>query len=87
MVLPRPRLSSAAAASRLNFRSLPALGAHLVRLAGGSDAVGPKAAIIRDGTSTMLAVATRDYRGLAASISGALWQSQVELRQAHLFSG
>ena len=35
---------------------------------------------------TMLAVATLDYRGLAASISGALWQSQVELRQAHLFS-
>jgi hypothetical protein len=60
-------------------------GAHLVRLAAGG-AVGPKAAIIRDGTSTMLAVATRDYRGLAASISGALWQSQVELRQAHLFS-
>ena len=61
-------------------------GAHLVRLSGGGDAVGPKGAIIRDGTSTMLAVATRDYRGLAASISGALWQSQVELRQAHLFS-
>ena len=61
-------------------------GAHLVRLAGGGDAVGPKATIIRDGTSTMLAVAARDYRGLAASISGALWQSQVELRQAHLFS-
>jgi hypothetical protein len=61
-------------------------GAHLVRLAGGGGAVGPKAAIIRDGTSTMLAVATRDYRGLAASISGALWQSQVELWQAHLFS-
>ena len=61
-------------------------GAHLVRLAGGGGAVGTKAAIIRDGTSTMLAVATRDYRGLAASISGALWQSQVELWQAHLFS-
>ena len=61
-------------------------GAHLVRLARGGGADGPKAAIIRDGTSTMLVVATRDYRGLAASISGALWQSQVELRQAHLFS-
>jgi hypothetical protein len=61
-------------------------GAHLVRLAGGAAAGGPKAAIIRDGTSTMLVVATRDYRGLAASISGALWQSRVELRQAHLFS-
>ena len=61
-------------------------GAHLVRLAGGGGEVGPKAAIIRDGTSTMVAVATHDYRGLAASISGALWQSQVDLRQAHLFS-
>ncbi len=61
-------------------------GAHLVRLAGDDDTAGPKAAIIRDGTSTIVGVATRDYRGLAASISGALWQSQVELRQAHLFS-
>ncbi len=61
-------------------------GAHLVRLAEKDAAVGPKAAIIRDGSSTMLGVATRDYRGLAASISGALWHSQVELRQAHLFS-
>lgn len=61
-------------------------GEHLVRLAGGEGAVGPKAAIIRDGSSTMLGVAARDYRGLAAVISGALWHSGVELRQAHLFS-
>lgn len=61
-------------------------GAHLVRLAAREGSAGPKAALVRDGTSTMLAVATRDYRGLAASISGALWRAQVELRQAHLFS-
>lgn len=61
-------------------------GEHLVRLADRQDAGGPKAAIIRDGSSTMLGVATRDYRGVAASITGALWHSQVELRQAHLFS-
>jgi hypothetical protein len=61
-------------------------GAHLVRLAGEGDTAGPKAAILRDGTATMLGVAARDYRGLAASISGALWHSQVELQQAHLFS-
>jgi hypothetical protein len=60
-------------------------GQHLVRLAAKADA-GPKASIIRDGTSTMLGVAARDYRGLAAVISGALWHGGVELRQAHLFS-
>lgn len=61
-------------------------GAHLVRLASGEEGVGPKAAILRDGSSTMVGIAARDYRGLAASISGALWHHQVELRQAHLFS-
>jgi len=61
-------------------------GSHLLRLAGGDRGVRPKVAIIRDGTSTMLAIAARDYRGLAASISGTLWQNRVELQQAHLFS-
>jgi hypothetical protein len=60
-------------------------GQHLVRLAGQADA-GPKATIIRDSTSTVLGVAARDYRGLAAVITGALWHGGVELRQAHLFS-
>jgi len=49
-------------------------------------AASPKASILRDGRSTIIGVAARDYRGLAASISGALWHRQVELRQAHLFS-
>ncbi len=60
-------------------------GQHLVRLAGQPDAA-PKVTVIRDGASTMLGLAARDYRGLAAVISGALWHAGVELRQAHLFS-
>jgi hypothetical protein len=61
-------------------------GAHLVRMVEEPHSAGPKASILRDGRSTIIGVAARDYRGLAASISGALWHRQVELRQAHLFS-
>ncbi len=61
-------------------------GSHLIRLADPADPAGPKAALIPDGTSIMLGVAARDYRGVAASIAGALWHSGVDLRQAHLFS-
>ncbi|MCL4179869.1 MAG: hypothetical protein KJ072_19250 [Verrucomicrobia bacterium] len=61
-------------------------GSHLVRMVEEPDATGPKASLLRDGRSTLVGVAARDYRGLAASISGALWHSQIELRQAHLFS-
>jgi len=60
-------------------------GEHLGRLVA-EPSVGPKVAILREGVTTMVAVAARDYRGLAAVISGALWQHQVDLRQAHLFS-
>ncbi len=62
------------------------LGSHLVRLARKNDSVGPKVDVARDGTSPILRVAARDYRGLAASITGALWHSKVEPVQAHLFS-
>jgi hypothetical protein len=31
-------------------------------------------------------VAARDYRGLAATISGAFWHKKIGLRQAHIFS-
>jgi hypothetical protein len=61
-------------------------GAHLVRLAEDPAATDPKVSLLRDGLSTIIGVAARDYRGLAASISGALWHKNVPLRQAHLFS-
>lgn len=62
------------------------LGEHLARLALDRDKPGPKARLVRKGALTILAVAAQDYPGLAASISGALWQAGVPLRQAHLFS-
>lgn len=46
----------------------------------------PKAGILRDGTSTIMGIAARDYRGLAATISGTLWHQSSDVRQAHLFS-
>ena len=61
-------------------------GSHLVRLAEEPDQASPKAAVLRDGASRMLGIAARDYRGLAATITGALWHQKIDLRQAHLFS-
>ncbi|MBI4624631.1 MAG: hypothetical protein HY736_15610 [Verrucomicrobia bacterium] len=61
-------------------------GAHLVRLIEEPGTTAVKAAIVRDGTAMILGVAARDYRGLAATISGALWHRRIEFRQAHLFS-
>ncbi len=64
-------------------------GSHLLRLTagnGGDDGVGPKASVLRDGMSTIIGVAARDYRGLAAVVCGALWRHNIEIRQAHLFS-
>jgi hypothetical protein len=61
-------------------------GEHLVRLVKEPAMSGPKASILRDGASTIVGVAARDYRGLAASISGAFWQQKIDLRQAHMFS-
>lgn len=61
-------------------------GSHLLRIVDEGDAAGSKVAVVRDGTSTMLGVAARDWPGLAACISGALWQQGIDLRQAHLFS-
>jgi hypothetical protein len=59
-------------------------GSHLLRLAENPDAA-PKAAILRDGGAILLGLAARDFRGLAACISGALWEHHINLRQAHLF--
>jgi len=61
-------------------------GAHLVRLVEEPATTSAKAHILRDGASTIVGVAARDYRGLAAAISGALWHAGIDLRQAHLFS-
>jgi hypothetical protein len=61
-------------------------GEHLVRLSQEGETTGPKAALLHHGTSRILGVAARDYRGLAATISGALRRCRVRLSQAHLFS-
>ena len=61
-------------------------GAHLVGLVQDGQTTTPKVCVLRDGASTIVGVAARDFRGLAACISGALWHQGVELRQAHLFS-
>lgn len=61
-------------------------GAHLVRLVEEPDSAGPKASMLRDGASTIIGVAARDSRGLAATITGALWEKNLDLTQAHLFS-
>jgi len=60
-------------------------GEHLARLAEDESA-GPKVAVLREGTAIIVGVAARDYRGLAAVISGALWRHRCDIRQAHLFS-
>jgi hypothetical protein len=61
-------------------------GEHLVRLCEQPDTTGPKAALLHHGAARILGVAARDYRGLAATISGTLWHCGVGLTQAHLFS-
>jgi hypothetical protein len=61
-------------------------GTHLLRLVEEPDFSAPKVSILRDGATTLLGIAARDFRGLAATISGALWHQNVGLHQAHLFS-
>lgn len=61
-------------------------GAHLLRLATEPETTPPKVAVLRDGASVIVGAAARDYPGLAATLTGSLWHSQVLLQQAHLFS-
>jgi UTP:GlnB (protein PII) uridylyltransferase len=62
-------------------------GADLVRLAESKEAsAAPRAALLHEGASLILGVAARDFRGLAACISGALWKEGIGLVQAHFFS-
>jgi hypothetical protein len=65
---------------------LARFGAQLVGLAQAPATTGPRASLIREGAATIVGVAARDYRGLAAVITGALWHQGLDLRQAHLFS-
>jgi Putative nucleotidyltransferase DUF294 len=66
-------------------RHAPRLGSHLLRLAREPGAR-PKVTLLREGASMILGVAARDYRGLAACISGTLWRLGIPVQQAHLFS-
>ncbi len=61
-------------------------GAHLLALVESPDETGPKAMLLRDGSTVMVGVAASDFRGLAACITGTLWKAGISLRQAHLFS-
>ncbi|MGI9241105.1 MAG: hypothetical protein ACR2RV_09900, partial [Verrucomicrobiales bacterium] len=70
-------------------------GSYLLRLAedaaqheagGAKPSVPPRVDSIRLGSSEILAIATHDHPGIAASISGALWKRGARLSQAHLFS-
>lgn len=61
-------------------------GSHLLRMAEEPWSNGPKVSVLRDGGSTILGVAARDFRGLAACITGALSEQNVQIRQAHFFS-
>lgn len=61
-------------------------GPHLLRLAQDPDFNQCKTSILRAGTSIIIGISARDKRGLAATITGLLWQNGVRLRQAHLFS-
>ncbi|MDA1066317.1 MAG: hypothetical protein O3C43_07425 [Verrucomicrobia bacterium] len=61
-------------------------GPHLLRLAQDTQFNDCKSTLLRAGASTILGIAARDVRGLAATITGLLWQNGVRLTQAHLFS-
>ncbi len=58
----------------------------LRRLAEDPETGGSKAVLLPDAGAPILGVAARDYRGLAACITGELWRHKIGLRQAHLFS-
>jgi hypothetical protein len=60
-------------------------GTHLFKLATGGETK-PKTRLYWEGPSPVLAVAARDWRGLAACISGEFFSRGISVRQAHLFS-
>jgi hypothetical protein len=63
-----------------------AFASSLVSLADKHSPGDCRVILLSGGAGPILGVAARDYRGLAASITGALWRQGMNLRQAHLFS-
>jgi len=61
-------------------------GSYLLRLKASGPSGKPRVTTIRERSAEILGVVARDDRGIAASISGALWKEGIELNQAHLFS-
>lgn len=61
-------------------------GSHLLRMVDEPETTPPKAQLLRSGASRLVGVAARDFRGLAACITGEFWHQHVNLQQAHLFS-
>ncbi|MCB1079193.1 MAG: hypothetical protein KDM64_15340, partial [Verrucomicrobiae bacterium] len=61
-------------------------GGYLLRLKREGRSGKPRVTTIAEGPARILAIAAHDDRGLAASITGALWKRGVRLQQAHLFS-
>lgn len=61
-------------------------GSALVRLAEEPESAPPKVRLLHDRSSRIMGIAARDHAGLAASITGALWDKKVGLRLAHFFS-
>lgn len=63
-----------------------AFASALRALAEDPEPGGSKVVLLPGGPSSIIGVAARDFRGLAACITGALWHAGINLRQAHLFS-
>ncbi|MFT5466630.1 MAG: hypothetical protein ACI8UO_001730 [Verrucomicrobiales bacterium] len=62
------------------------LGEALTQLALEPESAQPRTRLVRHQGSTILAVAARDFSGLAATISGALHHADVPVLRAHFFS-
>ncbi|MBL9151874.1 MAG: hypothetical protein JNK37_05300 [Verrucomicrobiales bacterium] len=60
-------------------------GGYLLKLNREGRSAKPRVTTIAEGPARLLGVAALDDRGLAASITGALWKRGVRLQQAHLF--
>ena len=68
-------------------RHMVSVASPLIKLAASPDsAAPPRVKLLPEGAGLVLGVAARDFPGLAACISGALWKAGVTVTQAHFFS-